>query len=62
MLVWDPAERITVTEALEHPYLSQLHDPEDEPTIAEPLSPFDFDFEKYQLTKNDYRDLIYEEI
>lgn len=38
-------------EALEHPYLSAYHDPDDEPVVA-PLSPsyFEFDMHKDQLT------------
>ncbi|KAI8996580.1 kinase-like domain-containing protein [Trametes punicea] len=31
LLMFDPAERITVTEALEHPWLSAYHDESDEP-------------------------------
>jgi mitogen-activated protein kinase 7 len=42
LLTFDPAERITVEEALEHPYLSIWHDPNDEPVAP---TPFDFDFE-----------------
>ena len=61
MLTYDPGERITVTDALAHGYLAQLHLPDDEPT-CEPVSAFDFDFEKYSLTKDDYKELIYEEI
>lgn len=61
MLTYDPEIRITVAEALAHPYLKQLHFPEDEPT-TEPVSAFDFDFEKYSLSKEDFKDLIYEEI
>ena len=61
MLTYDPDERITVTDALAHPYLAQLHFPDDEPT-CEPVSAFDFDFEKFSLTKDDYKELIYEEI
>jgi mitogen-activated protein kinase 7 len=41
-LAFDPAERITVEEALEHPYLSIWHDPNDEPDAP---APFDFSFE-----------------
>ena len=41
--------------------MSQLHFPDDEPT-TDPVSPFDFDFEIYSLKKEDYKDLIYEEI
>ena len=32
MLVFDPSERISVEDALAHPYLAKLHAPEDEPT------------------------------
>lgn len=61
MLTYDPDERITIKDALAHPYLKQLHFPDDEPT-TEPVSAFDFDFEKYSLSKEDFKDLIYEEI
>lgn len=61
MLTFDPNKRITIDEALEHPYMSQLHFPDDEPTTEE-VSAFDFDFEIYSLKKEDYKDLIYEEI
>ena len=42
MLTFNPNKRITVTEALQHPYLSQYYDPEDEPVASEP---FDFHME-----------------
>tara|TARA_B110000285_G_C15071516_1_gene588258 strand:+ start:1132 stop:1437 length:306 start_codon:yes stop_codon:yes gene_type:complete len=61
MLTYDPSDRITIKEALEHPYLKQLHFPDDEPE-TEPVSAFDFDFEKYSLSKEDFKDLMYEEI
>jgi len=61
MLTYDPADRITVVQALEHPYLAQLHFPEDEPS-TQPVSAFDFDFEKYSLSREDLKDLIFEEI
>jgi mitogen-activated protein kinase 1/3 len=61
MLTYDPEERITVNDALAHPYLNQLHFPDDEP-ITEQVSPYDFDFEKFSLRKEDFKDLIYEEI
>lgn len=62
MLTFDPINRITVDEALKHPYLKELHYPEDEPAAAQLVSAFDFDFEIYDLKKDDYKDLIYEEI
>jgi mitogen-activated protein kinase 7 len=41
LLDFDPAKRITVEEALEHPYLEVYHDESDEPT----QDAFDFGFE-----------------
>ena len=35
---------MTVDEALEHPYLTAYHDPEDEPVVT-PLSPEYFEFD-----------------
>lgn len=42
LLDLNPDTRITVDQALEHPFLSQLHDPEDEPTFEGAM---DFSFE-----------------
>ncbi|QLQ81010.1 hypothetical protein HG537_0E03650 [Torulaspora globosa] len=42
MLAFDPLRRITVEEALKHPYLSIWHDPADEPICSEK---FEFSFE-----------------
>ena len=42
MLAFDPADRITVEQALEHPYLAIWHDATDEPSCR---VPFDFGFE-----------------
>ena len=61
MLTFDPLKRITVEEALAHPYLSALHYEEDEPT-TNVVSAYDFDFELYDLEKEDYKQLIYEEV
>ncbi|KAI8802141.1 kinase-like domain-containing protein [Cladochytrium replicatum] len=46
LLTFDPAERITVEEALNHPYLAAYHDEEDEPVRA---SLVDFAFESVEL-------------
>jgi len=43
-----PDRRDTVGQALEHPYLAQLHCPEDEPTRA-PLDVADFEFERRKI-------------
>lgn len=49
MLAFDPSKRITVEDALAHPYLKDLHAPEDEPATGL-VSGFDFDFELFDLT------------
>lgn len=61
MLEFDPNSRISVDEALEHPYLAALHYPEDEPN-REPVPRYDFDFERQLLSAKDLKDLIYEDI
>lgn len=43
MLVLNPKDRITVDQALVHPFLNKYHDPDDEPIC---LPAFNFDFEK----------------
>ncbi|GME97572.1 unnamed protein product [Ambrosiozyma monospora] len=43
MLTLDPRHRISVEDALEHPYLEIWHDPNDEPVCAKK---FDFSFEE----------------
>ena len=52
LLAFNPVKRITVEEALKHPYLEPYHDPDDEPT-ADPIPEefFDFDKNKDNLTK-----------
>ena len=60
MLTFDPAARITVTEALEHPYLASYHDVTDEPDCPEP-------FERWRTlealeTLEQYKETLYNEI
>ena len=54
MLVFDPEKRITIDEALEHPYMERLHFAEDEPT-GDRVADFDFDFELYSLKIPEYK-------
>ncbi|CAN6713061.1 unnamed protein product [Malus baccata var. baccata] len=58
MLVFDPSRRITVDEALCHPYLLSLHDNNDEPICARP---FHFDFEQPSCTEELIKELIWRE-
>ncbi|CAJ0639913.1 8463_t:CDS:2 [Entrophospora sp. SA101] len=63
LLTFNPTKRVTVEEALTHPYLEPYHDPEDEPN-ADPIpeSFFDFDKQKDHLTKEQLKQLIHDEI
>ncbi|XP_043939304.1 mitogen-activated protein kinase 7 isoform X1 [Protopterus annectens] len=59
MLRFDPKDRISVIDALKHPFLSKYHDPDDEPNC---VPAFDFDFDKQILTKDQIKDAITSEI
>mmetsp|Transcript_18451 Transcript_18451/g.27342 ORF Transcript_18451/g.27342 Transcript_18451/m.27342 type:complete len:472 (-) Transcript_18451:170-1585(-) len=54
-----PRKRITVDEALAHPFFTQLHSPQDEPTAKKV---FDFTFEQEKLTRTRLKELIWEEV
>ncbi|KAJ1560036.1 Mitogen-activated protein kinase [Cladochytrium tenue] len=58
LLTFDPAARITVEEALAHPYLEAYHDVDDEP-VHEKL--FDFGFESLD-TIDDMKNMIAQEV
>ncbi|XP_038058935.1 mitogen-activated protein kinase 1-like [Patiria miniata] len=58
MLTFNPDKRITVEDALKHPYLEQYHDPTDEPIAEEP---FKFETELDDLPKEQLKELIFEE-
>jgi len=63
LLAFNPLKRITVDEALRHPYLALYHDPEDEPTC--PLVPddfFHFDMQREPPTKEQLKELTYKEV
>ncbi|KAJ1517339.1 MAP kinase Pmk1 [Coelomomyces lativittatus] len=63
MLTFNPRKRISVELALRHPYLKSYHDPSDEPTTKPiPESLFAFDRYKEQLTKEQLKILLYNEI
>eukprot|EP00891_Asterochloris_glomerata_P007129 jgi/Astpho2/7129/fgenesh1_pm.00111_%23_1_t len=59
MLQFDPRKRITVEEALQHPYLTQLHDPS-----AEPAAPqaFVYDVEEDKLDEAGVRAAVWAEM
>ena len=59
MLIFQPSKRITVEQALAHPYLESLHDPSDEPLAH---AEFSFDFERMPLNRQVLRELLTEEM
>jgi serine/threonine protein kinase len=59
MLQFNPSKRISVDEALAHPFMESLHSEEDEP---EADFMFSFEFEKQELTKRRLQELMWEEI
>mmetsp|Transcript_29069 Transcript_29069/g.48028 ORF Transcript_29069/g.48028 Transcript_29069/m.48028 type:complete len:545 (+) Transcript_29069:643-2277(+) len=58
MLHIHPKKRITVQDALAHPFFAQLHSPQDEPSAPKP---FDFSFEQEKLTRLRLKELIWRE-
>ncbi|PWA36487.1 Mitogen-activated protein (MAP) kinase, conserved site-containing protein [Artemisia annua] len=58
MLVFDPSKRISVEDALNHPFLQSLHEINEEPTCS---APFVFDFEQASLSEEDVKELIWKE-
>jgi len=59
LLIFNPNRRISVEEALKHPYLAQYYDPTDEPVAPHP---FTFDMELDDLPLPQLKQLIFEEI
>lgn len=57
LLMFDPEKRISVTEALAHPYLADLHLEEDEPS-TESVDYLDFEFEDHNLTTQQLKGII----
>lgn len=59
MLHFDPRERISVCQALEHPYLAKYHDPDDEPVC---VPAFDFEFDRQPMGREQIKEAILAEI
>jgi mitogen-activated protein kinase 1/3 len=58
LLTFNPTMRITVDDALAHPYFEQYYDPDDEP-VAE--HPFEFEMELDDLPKATLKEMIFSE-
>ncbi|OQD78079.1 hypothetical protein PENANT_c091G06810 [Penicillium antarcticum] len=59
LLMLNPRERITAAAALEHPYVSLYHDPEDEPVADERL---DLSILETGLSSASWHKIIYDEV
>ncbi len=59
MLQFNPNSRITVDDALAHPFMKSLHNVQDEP---ESESLFEFEYEKEELSKERLQRLVWNEI
>ncbi|KAM9461978.1 mitogen-activated protein kinase 7 [Clarias gariepinus] len=59
MLRFDPRERISVVQALDHPYLAKYHDPDDEPVC---VPAFDFEFDRQPMGREQIKEAILAEI
>jgi len=59
LLIFNPNRRVTIEQALKHPYLTQYYDPTDEPVASQP---FTFDMELGDLPLSQLKQLIFEEI
>jgi len=64
LLTFDPAHRISAQQMLEHPFLEELYDPENDDQImhGDPVKYYDFEFEQYTINKDIIRELILDEI
>lgn len=59
LLTFNATKRVTVVDALAHPYLAQYYDPSDEPVAAEPFS---FNAELDDLPKEELKAMMWEEV
>ncbi|KAL5203358.1 hypothetical protein ABZP36_014310 [Zizania latifolia] len=61
LLAFDPKDRPTAEEALADPYFKGLAKVEREPS-CQPISKMEFEFERRKVTKEDIKELIFQEI
>lgn len=60
MLVFDPSKRISVTEALEHPYMSPLYDPSANPPAQVPIDlDVEEDLGEEMIRESMWREMLY---
>jgi mitogen-activated protein kinase 1/3 len=59
LLMWNPVERLSVGQALQHPYLCEIFDPT-EAADALPMEPFEFEGQDLEI--EDLKRLLWEEV
>jgi mitogen-activated protein kinase 15 len=60
LLVFNPDRRLSIEDAIRHPYLSQFHNPADEPTLNAPIHISIDDNKRYKISE--YRKYLYRKI
>ncbi|XP_078658563.1 stress-activated protein kinase JNK-like isoform X5 [Branchiostoma floridae x Branchiostoma belcheri] len=62
MLVIDPYKRITVDQALQHPYVNVWYDPSEVEGVSPAPIPYDHSIDEREHTVEQWKDLIYKEV
>ena len=64
LLTYDPEDRLTASEAMQHPFFEEINQPVEGEKIAdsEPVNYYDFEFEQYSLNDKILKELILDEI
>ncbi|CAD8067775.1 unnamed protein product [Paramecium sonneborni] len=58
MITFNPEQRYTVEQCLQHPYFDELHNPDEEPLSGKP---FDWSWDNFDPTKEILQNMIYQE-
>ena len=63
-MTYNPKDRLTAKEILQHPFFEQLFDPDEDLQIVEgePINYYDFEFEQYTLGKDILQELLLDEV
>lgn len=63
LFTYDPKERLSAHEVLQHPFLADMYNPKDPGLkLGDPISFYDFEFETFIVERDIIRELILDEI